>query len=179
MAGFYTGPFSFGKKDFLLMNADQTGWWSSGLGGAILGGHEDDIAYHILHTLDGGFLLTGTTRSIGPGTTHIYLVRTDSMGHSGAHLTHQTGISEASGIRNQKGYSCFPNPANDLLYILADPTNAFANQKVTIRDISARVLMEETLHVMDNAATPINIQRLSPGNYFLEIGHETIRFIKR
>jgi hypothetical protein len=44
------------------------------------GGNDDDIAYDIAHTSDGGFVITGITDSYGAGNQDTYILKTDSMG---------------------------------------------------------------------------------------------------
>jgi PKD repeat protein/predicted secreted protein len=77
MAG-YTASFGAGGEDFWLVKTDAVGnaQWNKTYGGAY-----DECASHILQTIDGGYLLTGDTRSFGADGSDIWLVKTDSDGN--------------------------------------------------------------------------------------------------
>ena len=46
----------------------------------IYGGSEIDYAHHILQTSDGGYIISGTTKSYGHGGSDIWLIKTDPTG---------------------------------------------------------------------------------------------------
>lgn len=46
----------------------------------VIGGSNSDMSYDIKNTLDGGFILTGTTTSYGAGGSDIFLIKTDGNG---------------------------------------------------------------------------------------------------
>ena len=47
------------------------------------GGDETDTALNLTRTTDGGYLIAGSTRSFGPGSTfNAYVVKTDADGLS-------------------------------------------------------------------------------------------------
>jgi hypothetical protein len=64
--------------DFWLVKTDSLGnmEWNQTYGGA-----DVDMAYSVVQTSDGGYIMTGATNSYGAGKTDFYLVKTDSLGN--------------------------------------------------------------------------------------------------
>ncbi len=77
VVGGYTSTIGAGNNDFLLVETDADGdtVWLRAYGGA-----DDDQAYALAPTGDGGYLLAGQTESFGAGEKDIWLVRTDAGG---------------------------------------------------------------------------------------------------
>lgn len=75
-----TSGFGKGKSDFYLIKTDSMGGlqWSDTYGTP--GGNE--IAYSVINTSDGGYMIAGSTTSGGIGGTDVYLVKTDAHGNS-------------------------------------------------------------------------------------------------
>ncbi len=69
--------FGAGMEDGYLVRVDDTGEeiWSQTFGGPV-----EDRLFSIDQSGDGGFILTGTTRSFGAGSRDVYLLKTDSSG---------------------------------------------------------------------------------------------------
>lgn len=76
MAG---GTYSFGKGDedmyVVKLNANGDTLWTKTYGGT-----EQDEAKSIIQTSDGGYLLTGFSKSLGESNGDIYTIKTNSMG---------------------------------------------------------------------------------------------------
>lgn len=72
-----TDSFGAGEDDFYLVKTDGNGveQWSRTIGGAL-----SDYAYSIEKTADGGYILSGTTYSMGRGPSDMYVVKLDSTG---------------------------------------------------------------------------------------------------
>ncbi len=64
-------------SDLWLIRTDQSGnpIWSR-----ILGGSGEDIGYFVRETNDGGFIITGSTKSFGMGEERLWLIKTDGNG---------------------------------------------------------------------------------------------------
>jgi len=73
----YTLSFGAGSYDFWLVKTDADGSmiWNQRYGGA-----EDDIAYSLVVTSDGGFAIAGETSSFGAGDSDFWLVKTNEYG---------------------------------------------------------------------------------------------------
>jgi len=72
-----TTSYGVGGYDFWLVKTDSSGneQWNRTYGGT-----NDDVAYSVVQTSDGGYALGGYTRSYGAGPQDMWLVKTDSLG---------------------------------------------------------------------------------------------------
>jgi hypothetical protein len=72
---YYGGGFS---SDIKLVKTDSLGnqIWEQHYGGS-----NDERAYSVAETLDGGFIIAGETKSYGAGESDVYLVKTDNNGN--------------------------------------------------------------------------------------------------
>ncbi|MBI5471107.1 MAG: T9SS type A sorting domain-containing protein [Ignavibacteriae bacterium] len=73
----YTKSNTAGGTDMLLMKADTIGniAWLYTFGGA-----QDDEAYAVQQTRDGGFIVAGATSSFGAGSRDVWLLKTNGAG---------------------------------------------------------------------------------------------------
>lgn len=73
----YTRSFGNSGRDIWLVKTDGNGnlqWHRS------YGGSSDEEGYSIQQTTDGGYIVTGYTKSFGSGMTDVYIIKTDSLG---------------------------------------------------------------------------------------------------
>jgi hypothetical protein len=77
--GGLTGSYGAGDIDYWLVKTTSSGTtqWSQTCGGS-----DDDEAYSLIQTSDGGYALGGFTASYGAGSYDAFLVKTDSSGNS-------------------------------------------------------------------------------------------------
>jgi hypothetical protein len=77
VAGF-TSSFGAGGWDIFLMKTDASGnlQWAK-----TFGGMNDDLAYSVQQTSDGGYILAGYTGSFGAGDYDFFLIKTDANGN--------------------------------------------------------------------------------------------------
>ena len=78
IAGYRKPPDLGGDYDFWLVKTNASGGvqWSRTYGGA-----EDDLAWSLVQTSDGGYAIAGYTCSFGAGGADFWLVKTDAYGN--------------------------------------------------------------------------------------------------
>jgi hypothetical protein len=73
-----TGSFGAGGSDIYVVKLDSGGnvQWTKTIGGS-----SQDVAYSIIQSSDGGYVVAGGTGSFGAGDSDIYVVKLDSSGN--------------------------------------------------------------------------------------------------
>jgi uncharacterized delta-60 repeat protein len=73
-----TYSFGAGDRDFYVVKLDSSGnvQWTKTIGGS-----DRDVAYSIIQSSDGGYVIAGDTRSFGAGWYDFYVVKLDSLGN--------------------------------------------------------------------------------------------------
>jgi hypothetical protein len=74
-----TRSFGAGEADVYLVKTDAEG---NALWTMTYGGGSNDMGYSVQQTADGGFVIAGKTQSVGEGSTDVYIIGTDSLGHT-------------------------------------------------------------------------------------------------
>ena len=74
----WTESFGAGNMDFYIIKLDSNGnkVWEKTYGGS-----ENDVAYSIQQTSDGGYIVAGGTYSFGAGSADFYIIKLDSNGN--------------------------------------------------------------------------------------------------
>jgi hypothetical protein len=109
---------SFGAQaghNIWLFKTDANGnlLWNVGFGGS-----GDDEAYSIQQTTDGGYIVTGFTKSFGAGGNDLIVVKFDSAGT-------EEWLKTWGGTSDEEGYWILQTP--DHGYIVAGATSSFGN----------------------------------------------------
>lgn len=104
----YTNSFGAGLDDLYVVKLDATGivTWTRTVGDV-----DDDRAYSIIQTSDGGYVVAGSTRSYGAGNLDVFFVKLDAAGNSccssgtGGTNNATGGISASGGVNGTGGAS--------------------------------------------------------------------------
>ena len=109
----YTRSFGTGKQDVWVLKVASDGvpLWQKAFGG-----QEDDVAYSIQQTLDGGYIAAGYTYSFGGGSEDSWVLKLDSGGNIEWEETYGGG-------KNDLAYSI--QQTSDEGYIMAGITDSF------------------------------------------------------
>jgi len=109
----WTDSFGAGNTDVYLIKTDASGnaAWTKTYGGV---NFEDSRS--VWQTIDGGYIIVGSTNSFGAGLNDIYLIKTDSSGNKQWDNTY-------GGSQNDFGY-CTQQTA-DSGYIIAGDTSSY------------------------------------------------------
>ncbi|UCH90121.1 MAG: hypothetical protein JSV49_05640, partial [Thermoplasmata archaeon] len=111
----YTNSYGFGGTyDVWLIKTNKTGHekWNQ-----TYGGDQIDYGYSVQQTTDGGYILTGTTKSYGVGGSYdLWLIKTNESGN-------ETWNRTFGGTSSEYGYSV--QQTTDGGYVVAGRTNTF------------------------------------------------------
>lgn len=168
VTGGYTKTSGGGGKDFFMQFITWDGWW---IQGRSYGDLQDEEAFSIDTTNTGGFVMAGTTVSVGAGQKDIMVIRKDFEGGPGGKpaievfdpLSIEEELAEA-GVRVRT----YPQPASNGFYFeVALGNNTTLEWQVEMFDALGRPIMSETVKGQEKLWT--DTRELSQGTYFYRV----------
>ncbi len=157
-----------GGRDYWIVNLNSTGdtLWTKSLGGT-----DDEVAFSIQQTTDGGYIVAGNSISNNwdvsgnHGGLDYWIVKLSPS---------SVGINEP--FANEHSINLYPNPAGSQLAI---SSSSFHNEAVTVCVINAQgeIMQEQKLTWCNNIN--MNIKDLSEGIYFLQMKSESGSIVKK
>ena len=151
-----TYSFGAGDRDSWLVKTDASGnmQWNNTYGGT-----ENDVAFSVVQTGDGGYALAGYTQSFGAGYTDFWLVKTDASGNMQWSKTYGGTDGEVGGKVIQ---------TDDGGYVLAGNTGAGGDLDFWLvkTDAAGNMQWNNTYGGTDNESNPALLQT-SDGGYAL------------
>jgi hypothetical protein len=163
--GYFYNNLSFGQ-DIYLIKTDENGdiLWSKSYGGNA----QDDKAYSVLQTPDGGYAITGTTASFGAGNMDVFLIKTDSNGDI---LWART----FGGTGNDLSYSI--EQTDDGGYIISGSTTSFGVGSIAVylikTDSNGNLIWTKSF-VSANGVRSNSVQKTLDGGYIIAGSHYSL-----
>ena len=111
----WTNSFGGGNNDAWLIKTDAEGneEWDKPFGGS-----DSDRGYSVQQTTDGGYIITGETKSFGNGESDLWLIKTDAQGNG-------EWNKPFGGSDSDRGYAVQQTENNE--YVITGWTKSFGN----------------------------------------------------
>lgn len=164
------GPFSghvgLGFEDIYLAKLGTDGdlLWEKRLGGT-----DDDFAYSLLQTADGGYLLAGTSSSLDYTNLReeIYLVKIDGDGNL-LWEKHFGGAGNEVMAWSQYGHDAMEDASDNLIVVGSTSTYSYGNVLYLLKLNSYGELIWDKAFAGEDSMPPLNgIDLTATGNYIL------------
>ncbi|MDR2511234.1 MAG: leucine-rich repeat domain-containing protein [Bacteroidales bacterium] len=115
------------------------------------------------------------------GVDHCYKIKAFGLTSGMSDLSVEGCVTDYSAVldylTDNGSLSVYPNPVKTELFVtkLGQNSNKMET-KLEIYDVSGKLQLSQPCH---NLVTPINVVDLKPGTYFLKIGSEEVKFVKK
>ena len=153
----YTKSFGNGGEDIWLIKTDSNGneEWNQTFGGS-----EYDRGYSVQQTTDGGYIITGYTKSFGNGGEDIWLIKTDSNGNEEWNQTF-------GGSEYDRGYSV--QQTTDGGYIITGYTGHYSQRDAWLikTDSQGNEVWNRTFEWGECSEEGYSVQQTDDGGYII------------
>lgn len=105
IAGYTRSYGTISGRNVWLVKTDKNGnqQWNN-----TFGGNADDEGYSVQQTIDGGYIISGYTKSFGAGLMDVFLIKADPSGN-------QVWSKTFGGVQDDEGYSVLETNDGDYL----------------------------------------------------------------
>ncbi|MBV6420612.1 MAG: hypothetical protein DAHOPDDO_01869 [Ignavibacteriaceae bacterium] len=112
IAGYTRSYGTISGRNVWLVKTDKNGnqQWNN-----TFGGNADDEGYSVQQTIDGGYIISGYTKSFGAGLMDVFLIKADPSGN-------QVWSKTFGGVQDDEGYSVLET--NDGDYVVSGVTSS-------------------------------------------------------
>lgn len=134
VVGAQTNEFGLGGMDFYLLFASSDGYY---LAGPSFGGTDDDVCWSMDIASDGFYYLVGSTGSFGPGSSAVFVVRSDGNVAAGPVIVDLDPLV-IEGTTGRSSAFILPNIVSRPQEFTIEPMDAGDDDRVTIIDMTGR-----------------------------------------
>lgn len=142
----FTLSFGAGSPDVYLIKTDSMGdtLWTKSFGGI-----GSDGSNSVQQTLDGGYILAGSTNGFGAGGNDAYLIKTDSNGNSGCYENNTATI-----VSSHQTIDSFPIDTFLLDPILVNSYSALASSGAAVSKLCSNIDINENTVEYESSIYP-------------------------
>lgn len=166
VTGGYTKTSGGGGKDFFMQFITWDGWW---IAGRSYGDLQDEEAFSIDTTNTGGYVMAGTTESVGAGQKDIMVIRKDFEGGPGGKPAIEVfdPLSIAESTANGVRIRTYPQPADQGFYVELTSNEASTEWQLELYDVLGKPMSIQTKN--GQGRLWIDTGRFAQGTYFYRV----------